>query len=274
MRDYRTRVARITGVIGAVRLGNLTKAHVQQLANRLVDRYPRSPRTRNMTLALLRQALRWAVPELMAHNVADGVRGPRTAPADVDDTLDAADAKAVLAQAEGDRLGALAWLAVTYGLRKGELRRLQTGDIDLAGDVLTVTRAKTRAGVRTLPLTPEARRVLTRHLRRHAAIGGHVFTTPDGRPLSEHKVSDYWNDLLTRAGIGHLCRNCASDENCSTSVRRFHSSRHTAATLLLEDGVPLEVVSAILGHAKINVTADIYAKVRADLIRRRLTGDR
>jgi integrase len=53
-------------------------------------------------------------------------------------------------------------------------------------------------------------------------------------------------------------------------VRRFHVSRHTAATLLLEAGVPLEVVSAILGHANISMTADIYAKVRSDLKRRGL----
>ena len=53
-------------------------------------------------------------------------------------------------------------------------------------------------------------------------------------------------------------------------MRRFHASRHTAATLLLEAGVPLEVESAILGHSSIGVTANIYAKVRTDLKRRAL----
>jgi integrase len=48
-------------------------------------------------------------------------------------------------------------------------------------------------------------------------------------------------------GIDHRCRGCGDDQACSSAVRRFHASRHTAATLLLEAGVALEVVSAILG---------------------------
>jgi len=52
--------------------------------------------------------------------------------------------------------------------------------------------------------------------------------------------------------------------------RRFHASRHTAASLLLDRGVPLEVVSAILGHASLSVTADVYARVSMDAKRRAL----
>ena len=49
--------------------------------------------------------------------------------------------------------------------------------------------------------------------------------------------------LLKRAGLPY---------------RRFHILRHTCATLLLEDGVPLQKVSALLGHASISITADLY----------------
>jgi integrase len=65
-------------------------------------------------------------------------------------------------------------------------------------------------------------------------------------------VLRWWHDLTIAAGVGR---------------RRFHASRHTAATLMLNNGVPLEVVSATLGHAGLAITADIYAKVRADLQR-------
>lgn len=44
----------------------------------------------------------------------------------------------------------------------------------------------------------------------------------------------------------------------------FHASRHTAASLLLEHGVPLEVVPAVLGHASLAITADVYARVSMD----------
>ena len=42
---------------------------------------------------------------------------------------------------------------------------------------------------------------------------------------------------------------------------RVHDLRHTAATLLLRAGVPIEIVSKILGHAKISITMDIYRQV-------------
>lgn len=278
LHDYRTRVARITPVIGHVRLGKLTSAHVQHLANRLAETYPRSPRTRAHTLTTLRQALRWAVgADLIARNPAETVRGPKTAMAVLNDTLTADEAKVVLAAAGDDtELGALWWLALTYGLRKGELMALRWSDVDLTGNEMTVRRAttKTDAGHRTLPLIPAAKRVLVAHRKANAeavaSIDGYVFTRPDGQPLYHQLVDRRWNDLLTAAKITHLCRNCGSDDDCSTSVRRFHSSRHTAATLLLEAGVPLEVVSAILGHSSIGITAGVYAKVRSDLKRRGL----
>jgi hypothetical protein len=96
-----------------------------------------------------------------------------------------------------------------------------------------------------------------------------VFCRPDGQPLYHQLVHNRWNDLLGVAGVTHMCRNCGSDERCSSSVRGFHTTRHTAATMLLERGVELEVVSAILGHSNIGMTAGVYAKVRSDLKRRR-----
>jgi integrase len=265
-------------VIGHILLGKLSSAHVQHFANRLAETYPRSPRTRAHTLTMLRQALRWAVSaDILTRNPAEHVSGPRTAVAVLDDTLTADEAKAVLTAAEGDAaLGAMWWLAVSYGLRKGELMALRWADVDLDRDEMTVRVSKTRAGKRTLPLLPEAKRVLTAHRRANtgpvASIDRYVFARPDGRPLYHQLVDRRWNELLTTAKITHLCRECdAPDVRCSTSVRRFHVSRHTAATLLLEAGVPLEVVSAVLGHATIGITADVYAKVRSDLKRKGLS---
>jgi len=63
-------------------------------------------------------------------------------------------------------------------------------------------------------------------------------------------VLRWWHDLTMRAGVGR---------------RRFHASRHTAATLMLNAGVPLEVVSETLGHAGLAITKDVYAKVRPQL---------
>ena len=123
---------------------------------------------------------------------------------------------------------------------------------------------KTKASARMLPLP---RACVGALVRRRAvqdterAVHGprstdFVFTTPLGTPLDARNISRWWNRLCTKAGIGH---------------HRFHASRHTAATLLLEAGVPLEVVSAVLGHASLAITADVYAQVTQDSKRRALS---
>jgi integrase len=60
-------------------------------------------------------------------------------------------------------------------------------------------------------------------------------------------------------------------EGAGVGRHRLHAARHTAATLLLEQGVPLEVVSAVLGHASLAITADMYARVLMDDKRKGLT---
>jgi integrase len=275
LREYRTRVNRIVPILGTKRLGKLTGADVQHLANRLADQYPRSATTRAYTLGTLRSALKWAVTAgLIPRNPAEGVSGPRgRQSAKLDDWLTAVEVKRVLKVAEGDDLGAMWWLALNYGLRLGELMALHWTDIDWSKDELTVRQSKTAAGVRTLPLIPGAKRVLQERRRSAgvASIEGFVFVTEYGTNLYDKYVYKRWNALLREAGIDHRCRNCGSDDRCSSSLRRFHVSRHVAATSLLEAGIPFEIVSAILGHAGVAITADLYGRTRADLLRHQLT---
>lgn len=291
--EYTKQLARVRPTIGHLWLDKLGKAHIQDLANDLTDRYAR--KTRNGTLGTLKQALQWAVPEWIDRNPAEGVKGPKKLEVRTDDTMTADEAHAVEAQMVGDRYEALYWLALNYGLRIGELLALNWPDIAVADwdtdavddDELTVVDAKTEAGIRTLPLTPDAKRQLAAHRVATIAAGrlpvGPTFVGPAGGRLKAQRVREWYSAILARAGITHRCRNCGTTCThapaaegpcrrcrCSSNVRRFHSSRHTAATLLLEAGVHLEVVSAILGHANIGITASIYAKVRADLKRKGL----
>jgi integrase len=119
---------------------------------------------------------------------------------------------------------------------------------------------------RTLPLVAGTQEALKLHRERQLAEketavvwmdDSLVFTTEAGTPIDPRNLNRWWNALLKKAELG---------------PRRFHASRHTAATLLLDSGVPLEVVSAILGHATLAVTSDIYAKVTEDAKRRALIG--
>jgi integrase len=265
--------------VGRVKLAKLTPQHVKSML-RAMETDGLSPRTRQYARAVLRRALRWAEQHgLVLRNVAALVDGPRKTGTKLDDTLDAVGAAAVIDVAAGDRLEALAVLVLRLGLRKGEALALRWDDIDLDAATLTVRgtlkrrkggglyvdTTKTDAGTRELPLVAGTAEALREHRRRQAAerlaLGplwtdtGHVFTTATGTPLDPRNVNRWWSALCERAGVGH---------------RRFHAARHTAATLMLDQGVPLEVVSAVLGHAGLAITADVYAKVGMDAKRRAL----
>jgi integrase len=161
-----------------------------------------------------------------------------------------------------DRLEALAVLVLALGVRQGEALELRWSDIDLDKGVMDIHGTKTAASDRQVALPPFAVDSLSRHQARQrkermaAKYWGDpdlVFTTSIGTEIHRRNVLRWWHDLTeNRAGVGR---------------RRFHASRHTAATLMLNAGVPLEVVSATLGHAGYAITTDVYAKVRPELQR-------
>jgi integrase len=176
----------------------------------------------------------------------------------------------------GHRLSALFELALRTGLRMGELLGLRWEDPDLAGETASIRRtlqrtnsagltalpAKTHSSERRIALPTECLHPLTQHRDRQAqereAAGtgwnasGYVFTPPDGNPIEGATLTRHFNALLRRATLRRI---------------RFHDLGHSAATLLLEQGVELVVIKELLGHAHIGVTATVYAHVRLRLQR-------
>lgn len=256
----------------------------------------KSARTQHHARAILRRALRRAETlGLVARNVAALVDSPKQGGHKTDDTMTADEARLILSAAADRRIGwddaksedlapddlhALAVVLLTLGLRKGEALALRWSDVDLEDDELTVrhtikfrrkgggwylTAPKTDDSARTIPLPAFVTDALRDHRRaqteRRLATpvwNDHdfVFPTSVGTPIHSRNATRWWHGLLERAGVER---------------RRMHATRHTAATLLLEDGVPLEVVSAILGHSSLAITADIYARVGKDSMRRALS---
>jgi integrase len=236
--------------IGTVRLDRLTPAHVQTMLRNL-EKAGKSARTRAQARTVLRRALGHAQrTELVTRNPAALAVAPRLTRG-TSDALTADEAAMVLSAASGDRLEALAVLALRLGMRRGELLALDWSDIDLKRGELTVRAGKTEGSSRTLPLVAGTADVL----RSRRGVGP-IFTTEAGRRLGGRQALRVWHRWTEAAGLGR---------------RRFHASRHTAATLMLQRGVPLEVVSAILGHASLAITSDIYAKVGMDAKRAALT---
>jgi integrase len=119
---------------------------------------------------------------------------------------------------------------------------------------------KSRAGRRTVKLADALRDALRVHRvrqteQRLAAANtwedrGFVFCQPNGRPIDARRDWLDWKALLRMAGI------------CDA---RLHDARHTAATLLLQQGVPARVVMEILGHSQISLTMGTYSHVVPEL---------
>ena len=190
--------------------------------------------------------------------------------------LTAEEARDFLTATDGHRLSALFELALRTGLRKGELLGLRWEDLDLAGGTASIRRTlqhtnsgglvalptKTQSSERRIALPTECLHSLEQHHARqrqereaagtHWKASGYVFTRPDGSPIEGATLTRHFNALLRRATLRRI---------------RFHDLRHSAATLLLEQGVELVVIKELLGHAHIGVTASVYAHVRLRLQR-------
>ncbi|MEU5903950.1 site-specific integrase [Micromonospora sp. NPDC047527] len=169
------------------------------------------------------------------------------------------------------------WLiGIALGLRQGEVLGLRWDDIDLTAGTLRVrgqlqrdpdtgalvfVETKTARSRRTLPLPPTVLTALRRHQEHQAAERfdvdnwadpGLVFATSVGTPI--HPRNDYrsFREIIRRAGLRQV---------------RLHDLRHTAASVLLAQGVPARVVMEILGHSQISVTLNIYAHVAPEVAR-------
>ncbi len=126
------------------------------------------------------------------------------------------------------------WLRVALdtGMRAGELCSLRWGDV--LADRLTVQAANSKSGrSRTLPLTPAAQGALRRQPKRSVW----VFTQPDGSPLKDLRTA--LRNACNRAGLDPITP---------------HVLRHTCASWLVQRGVDLYLVKAMLGHSTITVT--------------------
>ena len=214
----------------------------------------------------LRQATRW---NLLARNPADLVDVPRRTTPEMR-ALSPAQAGCLLEAARGHRLEGFFVLAVTCGLRLGELQALRWQDVDLDGARLRVTRTfqgivdgeavyaepKTQKSRREIHLSGLAVAALRRHRIAQAearlrAIYWQdpdlVFTSETGRPLDGNNLRrrDFAR-LLEKAGLPPM---------------RLHDLRHSAATILMSQGVPVKVASEMLGHADVTTTLRVYSHV-------------
>lgn len=220
----------------------------------------------------MRQAVKLG---LIARDPTDAVTPPRRGRHELS-VLSAEQAGQLFEITEGEPMHALWVTLASTGLRIGEALALRWSDVNLEDRTLTVQRAaqrqpgkgvvfiqpKTAAGRRTVNLTHTAADALrthrTRQLELRLQLGSEwqdndlVFCAELGTPLDGSNVYHRLQRDLDRAGLPRM---------------RLHDLRHTAATLMLVEGVNPKVVQEMLGHANVTLTLATYSHVLPTLQR-------
>lgn len=265
----------IQPALGTIRLADLRPEHLQRFYNAKLEA-GLSARTVRYLHGLLHhvldQALKWG---LVPRNVSEAATPPRQTRRSLQ-TLGPAEVQRLLDALHEDRLYALYLLAISTGMRQGEILGLRWTEVDLDGGTVRVVRAiqrikgqgyvvsepKTERGRRAIALPKITVIALKERQRQQSAEKvlaeedwqdqGLVFTTQIGTPLDARNVLRHFKAALQQAELPEM---------------RFHDLRHTAATLLLLQEIHPKIVQEMLGHSSITLTLDTYSHVLPDMQR-------
>ena len=252
--------------LGKIKIRELRPEHIQRLYDHLL-----AIGTGIYTILKIHSILSSALSQAVKMGVI--VRNPVSLtmppkePSEEMKILDESQVSQLQIAAAGSRLEALIHLALATGMREMELLGLRWTDLDWVRKTLKIERQlarpeegpvrfappKTKSGRRTLTLGGKTIEVLRHHYdRQHAerkAAGekwqenGLIFPNSLGGPIHPHNLLRDYRKLLQAAGLPRF---------------RFHDLRHTAASLMLNHGIPPIVVSRRLGHARASITLDVY----------------
>jgi len=255
--------------LGKFKLKDLRPDMIQSLYNaKLSDGI--GARTVSLIHAVLHKALNYALKMgMIVRNPADAVTKPKSRRAEMH-ALDDTQARNFLLAAQESRLYALYHVAISTGLRIGELLGLKWSDLDwtthkisvqrqlqrLTGKGLVFSEPKTRAGRRVIVLGKSTINVLHEHFddqfeeRKQADKEWNkldlIFVSSEGTPLDQRNVTRDYKEILKKAGCPEI---------------RFHDLRHTATSLMLQQNVHPKVVQERLGHSDISLTLNTYSHV-------------
>jgi integrase len=270
-------LAGVSRLMGEIPINEFGPMQMELLINALRDRggqktkdcpdgRPLSPKSvRHIACVVhgcFEKAVKW---QLIGRNPMDGIELPKLA-RKAPRVVEKGGVAKLLERARNTRLFPLILLGLATGARRGELLALQWPDIDFESGVMNVTKSleQTKAGLRVKSTKSGKPRRFTvpsgalDALREHrieqdrdrALFGTDyqenqlVFCRPEGGYYSPDRVGARIVELMKKAGL----------EGVS-----LHSLRHTHASELLSNGVPIPTVAKRLGHANANITLSIYA---------------
>ena len=258
--------------LGKLKLKDLSLQVVNRFYERLVNQgigISNIGYTHRVLHAALEQAVRNGI---IGRNPAHGATVPRLKHKEMQ-ILNEQEVGRFLVAASNSRYRTLYHLAVATGMRFSELRGLSWADVDWIRGTIKVSRQiqdipgqgsvtgapKTYSGTRTILLGETTLNELRDHKQRIEEESkssrmwqenGLIFPSTIGTPFGQKDVHKDFAKVLQSANLRRI---------------RFHDLRHTAASLMLNHGVPALVVSKILGHSNPSVTLNVYAHSTLDM---------
>lgn len=150
--------------------------------------------------------------------------------------------------------------AVFTGMRKGELLALTWDKIDFKNNTITINKSlfggklqdpKTKTSIRKIDMVDELASALKEYKRNTNKLTKFVFHNANGNYLDpDNMVKRKFNPLLNKAGIKRI---------------RWHDLRHTYASLLISQNLPIKYIQRQMGHSSIQVTLDRYGHLMPDI---------
>jgi integrase len=259
--------------IGHIKLQKLTGEHLQKMYAALREQQKQA--TIHMLHSILKvafkDAIRW---KRIARNPCDDVDAP-TIQHEERPFLNTDQCKMLLKAAQDTDIECFLCMALTTGMRRGEMLGLRWSDIDMEQKFLSVQRTasyfksasagkymvtetspKTKASKRSIRLTDFLISALKRHKKRQLEmrllIGQEwinkdlVFCNHMGEHFSVKTIAFRYKKLLQENNLPQL---------------HLHDLRHSAATLLASMGISAKVIQEILGHSSIVITQNLYGHV-------------
>lgn len=255
--------------LGHIKLQKLTTQQIQSFYGKEIKKGVSAGRIKYIN-SVLHNALGHAKRIKLIHvNVSEDIELSPVEEHEIE-PLTPEQAQMLLQKVWEHHLEALLMLALTTGMRKGEILGLRWQDIDLPEGVLQIRRTlgyfahhgfvegepKTKKSKHKITLPQFVIDALKRHralqLERRLQVGSTwvnkdlVFSNKEGDFIVPRTLNNHFNRLLKDIGLPHI---------------RFHDLRHSAATLLLSMGVDMKVIQEILGHSSYLMTANIYSHV-------------
>lgn len=265
--------------LGKVKLKDLRTTHIQRYYNKLQNQDNKPPSTIRGINTRLKPCLGEAEKQgYINKNYCKMVTLPKNNATKDIQVLSQTDQQRFIEAIKGHKLEMLFLIALSTGLRLGELLGLKWSDIDFNTGMLTVNRTLSRVKnqdtgkyevIEQIPKTKNSNRVIPipsnilTKLKDHKKIqskqrlfvgeayinNNYVFTDDIGNPIDDKRPGRNLKSILTKLDINPI---------------KFHALRHTYATRLFEANVPPKTVQVLMGHYDISITMDIYTHVMED----------